>query len=161
MSDTENQPGLITITQAAALLQVTEKWIRELCRKGFIEKPARGKVHLVSAVRGYIASLKDEERRHSKTAEARRVQEARAREIELRIARETGELIPTTSAEEIFAEVLGVYRQRLSGLPAAVTRDLAIRDAIDRELEAAIADCREQFRLRKEELLAGSKKGRR
>ena len=160
MTDTTNEPGLITIAKAAVLLECTERWVRELCNRGYIPKPARGMVPLVGAVRGCVRALKDDERRHSKSAEARRVQEARAKEIELRIARESGDLIPTVAAEETFAEVLGVFRQRLAGVPAAATRDLTIRDAIDREIETAISDCRDQFRRRKEELLAGIKKGR-
>jgi len=139
------QDAAISTTEAAALLEVSSQWVRELGRKGFIEGITRGKVPLVAAVQGYIRWLKDEERRTSKTASQSAVAEARAREISLRTAREEGRLVDIEDAEAVFAEVLGTFRADLAGVAAASTRDLELRAAIDGKLNDAIARCRARF----------------
>ena len=88
------QSGLIPIGQAARLLMISDERIRQLQKQGFIPKAEkRGQVQLVGAVQGYLKYLKDDERRSSKTAADSRVRDARALEIELRIAERSRELI--------------------------------------------------------------------
>lgn len=147
--------NLIPISQAAALLMVTERWIRDLQKKGYVPKADRGMVSLVGAVQGYIKWLKDEERRTSKSAAASRVQDARAREIEIRIAKEEGRLVELEEAESVFAEIIGAYRSELSGIPAALTRDLDFRAKIEKLHNDAIDRCRRRFAEACEALRAG------
>ncbi len=156
-STTENKSGMIPIDKAAQLLMVTPTYVRQLCRSGVIPKPSRGMVPLVAAVQGYIRWLKDEERRTSKTAEAAAVHRARAREIELRIAREEGKLVETSDAETAFANILGAWRVELAGLSAAVTRDLTQRRKIDDYIEAAVARARAKFSAERQRLVTGDK----
>ena len=59
---------------------------------GAFKKLGRDRYRPGEVLAGYIAHLKDEERRSTKTAEARRVLEARAREIEIRNAMREGRL---------------------------------------------------------------------
>jgi phage terminase Nu1 subunit (DNA packaging protein) len=59
---------------------------------------------------------------------------ARARETELRTARQELELVPTEEAVAYVQMVVGTLVSRLNGLPAQFTRDLDER----RRLEAAI-----------------------
>lgn len=86
MSDasSQNSAGLITVAKAAALLMISDQWVRDLGKKGYVPKAVGGMVPLVAAVQGYIRWLKDEERRTSKSAAASQVQQERALEIPMR-----------------------------------------------------------------------------
>ncbi len=130
--------GMITTAQAATLLMVSDQWIRDLSKKGYIPKPENGVVPLVATVQGYIRWLKDEERRTSKTAAASRVQDARAQEIELRLAREKKDLIHFDDSFAAIDLVFGLLRPELSGVPARVTRDLQLRRDIESEIDGAL-----------------------
>jgi phage terminase Nu1 subunit (DNA packaging protein) len=153
--------ALVPIKRASELLGITDRRIRDLAKDGYIPKDSRGLVPLVGAIQGYIRFLKDEERRTAKSAAAADVQKARAEQIRLRIAREQGLLIYTDSCERVVSEVLGAFRQRLVGVPAASTRDLTIRQAIEDNIERAVAEARADFAKKREELLEEAKKGRR
>lgn len=128
--------NLISLGSAAALLMVSEHWIRDLSKKGYIPKPDRGTVPLVAAVQGYIGWLKDEDRRASKTAVASAVQQVRAKEIEMRIAREAGELIEMPSIEAVFADCMKIFREELSivgdGLAVGGKVGRLVKDAAER-----------------------------
>ena len=58
MAERASSGGQISVRQAAALLLISEQWVRDLAKK----------LWLVGAVHCYIRWLKDEERRTSKTA---------------------------------------------------------------------------------------------
>jgi len=133
--------GTIPTDTAAKLLMVTPEWVRRLTKDGWIRKVAKDQYRIVDAVQGYINYLKDEARKATKSAAASRVQEARAREIELRTAREEGRLWDAETAEATFAEILGGFRSELGGVAAASTRDLAVRAAIEKHLNEAIERC--------------------
>ena len=109
MSDasSQNSAGLITVAKAAALLMISDQWVRDLGKKGYVPKAVGGMVPLVAAVQGYIRWLKDEERRTSKSAAASQVQQERALEIRMRREREAGILIEMRTVETIFADVWG------------------------------------------------------
>jgi len=135
----------ISIEQAATLLGITGKWVRELARRGYIDGLGGGTVPLVGAIQGYIRWLKDEERRASKSAGQSAVSEARAREITLRNAREEGRLIDIEDAEATAAEIIAVYRQELSGVAAASTHDPELRASIDGRLNDLTEQCGRRF----------------
>lgn len=125
----------ISLAEAAELLGLTKQWINRLGRDGFVPKTARGRYRLVDVVQGYVRFLKDEERRTSKSASASRVQDARAREIELRTAREEHTLIETDEAIAVCDEIVGAYKSELAGLAARVTRDIDLRNKIETEVD--------------------------
>jgi hypothetical protein len=131
MADDEPQAGTISTAQAARLLMVTEDWVRQLSRNGYIAKAARDRYNLVTAVQGYIRFLKDEERRSSKNAADSRVRDARAAEIERRMAREDRKLIMLDEAMDAYDFATGLYLQSLSGLPARMTRNASERRRLD------------------------------
>lgn len=126
----ENTSGTIPISQAALLLMISDERVRQLVKSGYIERPQRGRVPLVGAVQGYIRFLREEERRSTKSAADNRVREARAKEIELRTAREAGELVPLEEAVAYVQSVVGTLMSRLNGLPAQITRNLDERRRI-------------------------------
>lgn len=103
----------------------------------------------------YIRWLRDENRRGSKSSGASVFQQARTREIEQRIAREDGKLVPIEEVQAGVADILGTYRAELSGVPAASTRDLDVRAAIESNLNGAIERCRARFEAMEGDLRAG------
>ena len=149
--------GMMTLAQASTLLMVSDQWVRDLAKKGYVPAPERGMVPLVATVQGYIRWLKDEERRTSKTAAASAVQQARAEEIRLRIAREQGKLIDLEDTERAFADILGAWRGELAGLPGAVTRDLTLRASIEQYIDGMCSRLQARFRARRDEIVARGK----
>ena len=157
MSDaaSQNSAGLITVAKAAALLMISDQWVRDLGKKGYVPKAVGGMIPLVAAVQGYIRWLKDEERRTSKTAAASQVQQERALEIRMRREREAATLIEMRTVETIFADVLGAFRSELAGVPAAATRDLNLRADIETRLNDALDRARSRFEKSSAALRAG------
>ena len=139
---------ILSTVQAGELLGVSDEWVRRLVKEGYIDKRSRNSVALKSAVEGYIKFLKDDARRSSKSAVAGRLQEAKAKQTEVRTAKEIGELVPFEESNALLQQVVGTMMAGLNGLPAQVTRDLDVR----REIEAAIDGIRLQVAKSIEEL---------
>ncbi len=84
----------------------------------------------------YIRYLRE---RHSKPSAAdSHLREARAREIEVRTAERLGKLVAVEEFDAMIDELCGVFRTELSGLPARVTRDVALRRTIEREINGML-----------------------
>lgn len=149
------QAGMITVAQASKLLMVTPQWLRQLAAKGYIPKAIKGQYPLVAAVQGYIRWLKDEERRTSKVQAESGLKAARQREVELRIAEKEGRLVDMEDVEAFFAFNAATFRAELEGVPASVTRDLKLREAIEQAINGAISRFERRFREAGEALRAG------
>jgi hypothetical protein len=93
---------------------------------------------LVDGVQGYIRFLRDETRRQNVSAADSRVRDARARDIEVRTQQRLGRLVPLEVYEEMIDNLCGVVRSEFAGLAAAVTRDLPLRRAIERDVNARL-----------------------
>jgi len=130
--------SMLTFMEAGALLMISDHWVRDLSKKGYIPSPIKGRVPLDAAVSGYIKWLKAEDRRSSKTASASKLQELRAQEISLRIAEKTRELIPMDDAVGSIDLIFGTLKSELIGIPARVSRDLLWRKKIEIELDEAL-----------------------
>ncbi|WP_245407583.1 hypothetical protein [Rhodopseudomonas faecalis] len=144
------QAGMITTEQAGRLLMVTGERVRQLIKSGYVPRPVKGVIPLVAAVQGYIKFLKDEDRRSSKSAADSRVRDARAKEIELKIARQQRELLPTEEAVALCNRVVGLLISRVAGLPAEFTRDLNERRRLEGSIDAIrveVADLIREYRL--------------
>lgn len=151
MAYDEPQAGTISTAQAARLLMVTEDWVRQLSRNGYIAKAARDRYNLVTAVQGYIRFLKDEERRSSKNAADSRVRDARAAEIERRMAREDRKLVDIDEAMAVFDDMSGEMLSFVNGLPAMITRNTGerrrIADIVDQARGRLVARFAESLRV--------------
>ena len=108
---------------ACRLLMLTPRRVEQLAAEGWFQKDGRGRYPIVPLVQGYIRFLKDEARRSSKSAAASRVQDSRAREIDLRVARQEHRLINIDEHDAVVDELIGMFTTALNGLPAQVTRD--------------------------------------
>lgn len=136
---------IMTTAQVAELFEITAERVRQLVKSGHIEKRGKDQVPLVSAVRGYIRFLKDENRRSSKSASASRVQDSRAREIDLKVAEREGRLIDVVEHRDIFAEVFGTLKAGLAGVPARVTRDMEHRRRLETEIDDILRQAADRF----------------
>lgn len=136
---------LISASGAAALLGVTPQWLRQLAGNGFGPAAVKGKYPFVAVVQGYVRSLKDEERRSTKSAADNGLKAARQREVELRIAKEEGRLVDMGDVEAAFSSILGTLRAQLSGVAASVTREASLRSAIDHAQSAAFSRAQKKF----------------
>ena len=149
-TEASQKGDLITLEVAGRLLMIGPERVRQLIKAGYIERPKPGRTTIVSAVQGYIRFLKDREHDKTKTASASRAQEARAAEIELRIAERRRELIGQDEAALAMDFLVNKVREEMAGLAARVTRDLELRRTIEAEVHGAqtrIADALEEGRI--------------
>jgi phage terminase Nu1 subunit (DNA packaging protein) len=128
---------VLSSLEAATLILLTRARLYELVQAGWIKAIAPNRYDPAEVAQGYIRFLKDEERRTSKTATLSRVQEARARQIEQRTARDAGQTIAMADALALLDDVVGGLKADLDGVPARCTRDMVER----RKLEAELNDC--------------------
>ncbi|WP_336801707.1 hypothetical protein [Kaistia sp. MMO-174] len=127
------------LQDASELIMVSKERIRQLVEAGYITKLRANRYSKRGVVQGYIRFLKDEERRSSKSATASKVGEARAREIELRIAQKEHRICDTEDAIGVVEEIVGMYRSELSGLPARLARnDLPLRREIEKNVNGIL-----------------------
>lgn len=153
--ETPPQAGMMTPGQASKLLMLSLERLRQLARMGYIPKATKAGYPLVQTVQGYIRFLKDEERRTSKVQAESGLKAARQREVELRIAEREGRVVDMEDVEAFFAFNTSTFRAELEGVPAAVTRDLKMREAIEQAIDGAISRFERRYREAGEALRAG------
>jgi hypothetical protein len=120
----------LTGADAARLIGKSVAWLKQLVEDGFVKKS--GSFYSPDEVtQGYIKFLHDEQRRASKGATQTTLQAAKAKEIELRIAREDHNIVALDEALDFVDEVIGVLKSDLLGLGASVSRDASVRTHID------------------------------
>ena len=138
MADGKSENGdLITLEVAARLLMVSPERVRQLIKMGYVSRPRAGRTTIVSAVQGYIRFLKDEDRKNTKTAADTRVRDARAAEIEMRVAAQKRQMIPIEDATAVVDILTGKVREEVTGLPARITRDVDLRRKIEAEVNGS------------------------
>lgn len=137
--------GTMTVAEFAAVVERTPERIRQLISADHLPRPTGGRLPVGETVRMYARHLRDERAATSVSVAEDRVRNARAQEIELRIAREDGQLIELAEHDAIFDEAFGVLSSRLFGVPAEVTRDLDLRRLIEGKIDAALTACSEVF----------------
>jgi len=146
--DTGKQKGGVTyidVQTAGALLELHPERVRQLVKMGYIERHGQGQYVLVNVVRGYIRYLREEREKATATHGKNKAQEARTREIELRIARDQNKLIETEEAIEVLDEIIGSLKSEMIGLPARLTHDVEQRRVIEAEINAAFARTEASF----------------
>jgi hypothetical protein len=127
--------GSLNLEQTCRLLMLSKARVQQLVKGGYIPKPAKDTYPIIGAVQGYIKFLKEEERRTSKVQADSRVRDARAREIELRIAEREHDLIPIEDAKAEISAFTQDTRAEITGLGARITRDMELRRQIDTEVD--------------------------
>ena len=132
------EAGTVGTDQCAKLLDITPEWLRRLTASGQIPKRARGRYNLVEAVHGYVKFLREDAARNTKTAQLSRMQEAKAAEIEMRLAEKRRELVPVDEVQAAIDIMIAKFRDELSGLPARFTRDMDLRRKLEAETNASL-----------------------
>lgn len=157
MADKEqaSAPGMLTVKQAAALLKMTGERVRQLSRDGWIPKAARGIYPLVGSVHGYIDFLRDEARRSTQNQSANRARDARAKEIELRIAEREGRLMPTDEALAVLDEIVALCRTEMQTLPARSTQDVGARRKIEVQVNESLKRISDKLAARGDAIRSG------
>lgn len=133
----QRPPDEITIQQAATLLELTQQRVTQLIREGYIVRHRHGFTSIRSAVRGYVRALKDAQSRATQAGAAERARDARAREIEQKIAERDRSLIPIEDAELCMQLLVGVVNGEMDGMAARITRDLPLRRLIEADVHGA------------------------
>lgn len=133
-------------TEIGRRLDLSRQRIGQLEAEGVFARISGGsRFDLGACTIAYIRWLRDENRRGSKASGASLFQQTRMREIEQRMAREDGRLVPFEAVEAANEQIVGTFRSELSGVAAASTRDLELRQTIDGNLNAAIERCRQSL----------------
>ena len=127
----------VGLADAADLIGKSETHVLSLVKAGFIPKAGRGLYRPTDVARGALAFRDAEDRRSSQTEETRRLQAARARAVELRNDQIEGRLVKASDAVLIVGEIFDTWASELIGVPAASTRDLGLREDIERALGQA------------------------
>ncbi|MBB06593.1 MAG: hypothetical protein CML03_13970 [Pseudooceanicola sp.] len=138
MSEPRTRGQTITVSQAAALLGRSDRWVQGLVKSGYMDRAQRGEYTLVGVIRGALAYYEDQLAKNNKAAVASRATEARTREIELRIQERSRELIPMEDAKAVVGEMAALVRAELAGLAARYTRDMEARRALEEVIDGAL-----------------------
>jgi hypothetical protein len=148
---------MLTGGEACSALDISDEWLRNLRNGGWITKQPCGRYRADELFGGYIRNLRDANRRASKSAASRRVQDARTQEIELRVQERAGKLMQTEEAYAMVDEIVGLFLTRLSGFAARITRDIGLRKVIDNEVFALRQEVTEHLKRRAAESEAEAK----
>lgn len=137
MNATAPAAGTVSTESLAKLLMLSTDRIRQLARAGHIARAGHGRFILVTAVQGYIKFLKEAEQRASKSTAENRVRDARAAEIERRMAREDRQIVDLDEAMGTLEDISGLMLAALGSLPAQITRNPSERRRIENIVHAA------------------------
>lgn len=127
----ESDGTTLDTATAAALLMMTPRNLQYLAKDGWVKRAGPGRWPLVGLVQGYVKYLKDETARKTKASADSRVRDARAAEIEMRMAIKTREMIPLDEAVYAADDMAGAFLAAISALPATITRDQRERDRLE------------------------------
>jgi phage terminase Nu1 subunit (DNA packaging protein) len=102
-----------------------------------------------------IAHLRERVRKTAVSDDRSRWEAARAQREELKTQKLSGELCRVSDFNDLWLMLLGAVVTRLNGLPARVTRDLAQRQTIEREIDKLRHEVADEFAKRAAELGGG------
>jgi hypothetical protein len=129
---------VLSAKEGAKLIGKSRQWLEKLVSAGFVRRDEKGFYRPADIAQGQIAFMADEQRRASKTITLAAVQAARAKEIELRIAREDHRIVDLDEAIAVLDEIIGGLKADFDGLGASITRDAALRSVIDGKVQGIL-----------------------
>lgn len=136
---------MVTPAVFAKRVDLSRQRVAQFISEGIFPAAADGRLDEDACLIVYIRWLRGEGRKSAKTAATSRYQDAKMREIELRLAKEAGELIPMEDVLAFMSDAMGVFRSELLGVPAAATRDISLRAIFEAKLGEAVDRIRERF----------------
>lgn len=126
----------VTATGLGRHLDLSLQRVMQLVEEGIIPRRDDGGFDQDECRIRYINFIREDGRRAKNSAENVRLNDAKAKAIEIRNARADRQLIEVTEAIEFVDSALGGIRADFTGFAARVTRDLRLR----RKIEDAIDD---------------------
>ncbi|ESW91716.1 hypothetical protein X773_01165 [Mesorhizobium sp. LSJC285A00] len=150
-----NADELVSTGFLADLLGISKQAIARLARTGVLSKASRGLFPLGESVRSYLDFKVAGEAARRGTGSSDRVRDARATEIELRIAREERKLITMDECNGCLDQVVGGFITMLSVLPAQITKDIRERQRIETIIDAGRQRLSDKFDEMSNNLRAG------
>ena len=117
----------VTAVALATHLDLTKQRIGQLADEGVLPRLTDGSYDLDDSRLVYIRWLRSEDRRATQSAANNRVRDARAREIELRIAKEERELVPVADMVDVIDRYALAVTTALKNIPVRASRDPAER----------------------------------
>ena len=147
----------VTATALGEHLGMSRQAVSALEKAGVLRMGKSGLFDEDESRLAYITHLRDGRRDTPRSEADTRAREARARQIELKVAREEGRLIDVEDMEQGFAAAISQFRSELGGVPAAASRDTTIRRAIDRAINDAVARLRDHFAALGQSLRSGGR----
>lgn len=138
-------PETVSGEELAQLLNVDIRTVRNLAMTGRITRLDRNRYELVESVRGLIAAAKKSSKNSALEREQAAILAGKRKLMELRLAEEDGRLIELAESLDLLSEVVGTLRASLEGVPAKITRDIALRSAIKNEIDAALTKAAAKF----------------
>lgn len=133
----QNADRSLTQAEIAEMAGRSKEWVKKLVQEGVAERNSRGLYRLGSVIAAIVAHYEAIAERSNKTAAAARSSDARAREVEQRIAIRDRDLIPIDEALQAQDIIVGAVNAELTGLPARVTRDMGLRRKIEDEVNGS------------------------
>ncbi len=106
----KHEPVTVTASDAARLLMVTPRRLRQLAADGHVPAAEKGRYPLVSTVRGYLNFIKQGSKARAADNAGAALADAKRRETELRNSRTAATLIETSAVEHFFVDTLSTLR---------------------------------------------------
>jgi phage terminase Nu1 subunit (DNA packaging protein) len=125
--------------------------VQQLAAEDVIPRTKDG-FRLGEGVQAYTNWLKEAQKRTSPSVARDRVLAARAEQLEMANRERAHKLLDTEEAIAFLDEIIGTFRTELGGLPARLTRDLARRGEIEREVDRLCGRISDLFAKRETEL---------
>jgi hypothetical protein len=147
---------LVSTAFLSEVLGLTKQGLARLSRENILPKVDRGQYELAASVQRYIDfKVRSEVSRSAPEPNGDRVKQARAAQIERRMAREDREIIALAEAVATVDEVAGEYLQSIGSLPARITRDPRERQRIEAICDAERLRLSDRFVKKARDLRSG------
>ena len=122
----------ISATKLAEYLDLSRTRINQLEAEGVFQRLAAGGFNINAARIAYIRHLRRNRQQSPSSEAAASFQRAKTRMLELKIAKQEGDLMMTDEAMDMVARMVGMFRTGLHSLPARTAgRDLQMRRRIE------------------------------
>jgi hypothetical protein len=131
-----------TRAEFAAHVSLTPQRVGQMIAEKTIPLHADGSIDLDGARLAYIDGLRSG---LGRSDSAQRVQDMRAETLKFKLEQERGEWMRLEHVVEDIGLILGEFRAELAGLPAASSRDLDVRAAIELNLYGSLERLRSKF----------------
>jgi phage terminase Nu1 subunit (DNA packaging protein) len=149
LSQTQSDLPRLATPQVASLLGISANYVSQLVRRGVLVRGADGLFDPADCVRRFVAE-REEALKHRWAVDSggrRRLTDAKASLVELRLERERRTVIPLAEAVQVGTEIMERVRSRILACPRRFApRVVGLKDAvvaeaiIRRELEQALTE---------------------